>query len=106
MLNVDETAFALSEDATIDEFRKEMMQNEPSPIENPGTWLTKEENQDPAGQSLSEAMSNNFAFFSTFFEILNMQINELSRKAWNVLTHIPVNRKIYERIRDLYARRA
>ena len=50
-------------------------------------------------ENLSFLLSNNTSYFEIFFNIMNLELAELSTKTWNLLCNIPVNKNIFEKIK-------
>jgi hypothetical protein len=50
---------------------------------------------------LSDILSNNNEYFSILFGLLQLGVQDIATKAWNLLTHIPNNTKIAQSIRTL-----
>jgi len=50
---------------------------------------------------ISSILANNLEYFEMFFQIMNLEVNELNNKTWSILTQLPVNKKLYEEVRSL-----
>lgn len=50
---------------------------------------------------LNLILSNKSEYFDLLFDLLNLGVNEINVQAWNLLTQIPVNKKLYSNIKKL-----
>ena len=70
----------------------------------------KEENDDTEEEEetygldhkrLDKTISNNEEYFDLLFDLLNLGISNVTTAVWNLLVAIPVNKKLYQTIRNL-----
>jgi hypothetical protein len=61
----------------------------------------KKEDQEEEESKLNLILSNKSEYFDLLFDLLNLGVNEINVQAWNLLTQIPVNKKLYSNIKKL-----
>ena len=55
-----------------------------------------------AAKSLSATIANQMEYFELFFELLKVPSNELQVKVWGLLSNLPLNTRLYEKIRNVF----
>ena len=60
-----------------------------------------DEGQEEEESKLNLILSNKSEYFDLLFDLLNLGVNEINVQAWNLLTQIPVNKKLYSNIMKL-----
>ena len=60
-----------------------------------------EEKEEEQESKLNLIISNKSEYFDLLFDLLNLGVNEINYQAWNLLTQIPVNKKLYHNIKNL-----
>jgi hypothetical protein len=61
----------------------------------------KENKEEEEDEKLNLILSNKEEYFDLLFDLLNLGVTEINVQAWNLLTQIPVNKKLYKSIKDL-----
>lgn len=102
--NTEEVAITMLDPSNVDTYRAEM---ETAQIDqNKKNNSDREGNSRAGGQgtarSLSATIANQSEYFELFFQLLKLPINELQNKVWNLLSILPLNAKLYERIRGIF----
>ena len=52
--------------------------------------------------SMSQSLSNNIETLNLFFELLGLESAEIEAKVWNLLVNLPLNKEIYESIKNVF----
>lgn len=106
-LKIEETILMLTSDA-VENLRKEVAdmeeQNTFVPIitkEEKEEDKKNEEDEKEEESKLNLILSNKSEYFDLLFDLLNLGVNEINIQAWNLLTQIPVNKKLYSNIKKL-----
>ena len=60
-----------------------------------------EEDKEEEESKLNLILANKSEYFDLLFDLLNLGVNEINIQAWNLLTQIPVNKKLYSNIMKL-----
>ena len=63
----------------------------------------EKEQKDVKFMSISSRLANNLDYFELFFEILDLDINEINCRTWNLLNQLPINKIISDKIKNLYS---
>lgn len=97
----DEVAMVLLDPSSIDPFRSEMESIDME--QNRKNAANKERAGGPSTvRSLSATIANQSEYFELFFQLLKFPISELQSKVWNLLSSLPLNAKLYEKIRSVF----
>lgn len=104
-MNIEETILMLTSDQ-VENLQKELADLEEHkafvPIINKEEKV--EDSKEEAGEEESKLnliLSNKSEYFDLLFDLLNLGVNEINIQAWNLLTQIPVNKKLYSNIKEL-----